>query len=83
MNLYPHEQRYSVNEDGKRYKVFYIDDMLVDRNVQNNAITEHAILKRSALLNLPHVAQLEETVIGTTHIAFCIPEYDMDYRDYL
>jgi len=83
LKLFSHEQKYSVKEEGVRYKVFYIDDMLIDRNIQNNAITEHAILKKAALKNLPHIAHLLGVYIGVTHIAFSIPEYDMDFRDYL
>jgi len=57
--------------------------MLADRNIQNNAITEHAILKKAALKNVSHIAHLKGVVIGVSHIAFSIPEYEMDFRDYL
>ena len=36
---------YSQAHDGARYKIFYIEDMLVDGNIQSNAITVNAILK--------------------------------------
>ena len=57
--------------------------MLVDRNIINNATTEHAILRKAALKQLPHVAHLLGVFIGTTHVAFEIPNYEMDFRDYL
>jgi len=57
--------------------------MLVDRSIQNNAITEHAILKQAYLKQLPHIAHLKAVFIGATHIAFSLEEYDMDLRDYL
>lgn len=83
LKVEPNVRKYSYSHEGMRYKVFYIEDMLVDRNIQANAITEHAILKQAALRNLPHVAHLKGVVIGYTHIAFILEEYEMDYRKYL
>ena len=45
LKVYEAERKYSINHEGVRYKVFYIADMLADRGMHSNAITEHAILR--------------------------------------
>jgi len=57
--------------------------MLIDRNIQCNAITEHAVLKKAALHTIQNIAHLVGVYIGVSHIAFSIPEYEMNYREYL
>ena len=57
--------------------------MLCDRGKQGSAITEHAILKQAFIKQLPHIAHLTGVYIGVTHIAFTLPEYEIDLRTYL
>ena len=57
--------------------------MLINRNIQSQAISEYSVLMKASLKKVPHVAHLLGVYIGVTHIAFSIPEYDMDFRDYL
>ena len=68
--MHSNMRKYSIPHDGMRYKVFYIEDMLIDRNTQSNAVIEHALLKQACLKQLPHVAHLKGVFIGVTHIAF-------------
>jgi len=83
LQVHANDRKSSILHEGVRYKVFCIEDMLIDRGVMNNAITEHAILRKASLQNLPHIAHLQGTYIGFSHVAFALKEYEMDYRTYL
>lgn len=74
-NIYRHE--------GLIYKVFFYQDLLEDQSLQVNVSNELAILKQAAAKQLKHLAPLRRVCLGPNHLAFAMPEYETDFRDYL
>lgn len=67
----------------KLFKVFFYEEMLLDRNIQLNAQSEYSILKLATTKGIQNLCHIKGVYLGFSHLAYELEQYEMTFRTYL